>query len=104
MSDQIVTAQMDYFFAVEDFNLDGKPDFAFTGDKAYHSFPIKNYVWVNMNGKMVYWYGISNASSDKENVATRMLSIIVTAKNGSLIPKYYNVVKDTTLVPYKGGI
>ena len=101
MSDQITATIMDYFFAVDDFNLDGKPDFSFTGDKRYHSYPVKNYVWVNINDKLVYWYNLSNVSSDKEDKKTRMLSIIVTTKNGSYIPQYYHVKKDTTLVLFK---
>jgi len=101
MSDQVIAPEMDYFYKVADFNLDGKPDFAFTGDKRYHPYPLKNYVWVNMNDKLVYWYGLSNVPSDKENASTRMLSIIVNNKKGSPIPMYYHVAKDTTLVPVK---
>jgi len=101
LSTHISTAKMDYFFAVDDFNLDGKPDFAFTGGRSYHRYPVKNYVWVNIDGKLAYWHNLSNVSSDKESKATRLISVIVTAKNGSYIPKYYYVVKDTFLVPAK---
>ncbi len=101
MSDKITTKTMFYFFSVDDYNLDGKPDFAFNGEPRYHAFPVKNYIWVNINGKLVYWYGLSNVCSDKENKATRMVSIVATGKAG-IFAKYFYVVKDTFLVARKG--
>jgi len=100
LSKQITSTKIENFFTVEDFNIDGKADFAFTGDKRYHSYPVKNYVWVSIKDKLVYWYGLSNAPSDTEDRRSRMLSVIVTTKTGSMIPKYYHVAKDTSLVPY----
>ncbi len=89
-----------YWFVVRDFNLDGVPDLAAIGDLGFHSSPVNYYVWVNLNGRFVYWDKISGRPSYP--VGTRKNRIIDLGPKGSvgrLAFKKYRILNDTVLVP-----
>jgi hypothetical protein len=94
----VQTTSMFYWFTVQDFNLDGKPDFAFIGDLGYHSAPVNYYVWVNINDKLVYWYNLSGVVSATKDSTKRIISI-ETVQNGNIAPANYKIEKDTFLIP-----
>ena len=100
MQKYIRTTSLYYLFTVRDFNLDGKPDFAFIGDLGYHSSDVNNYVWVNINGKLVYWHNLSDVPSHTASRAQRRVSIFLSDK-GSIVPLLYKIKGDTTLIPMK---
>lgn len=96
----ITATSMYYWFTVQDFNLDGKPDFAFIGDLGYHSSPVNYYVWVNINGTLVYWYTLSGVVSYVEDSVKRIICIH-SLQSGNFTKRSYKVEKDTVLVSFK---
>lgn len=92
------TTEMYYWFKVQDFNLDGKPDFAFIGDLGYHSSPVNYYVWINMDDNLVYWHNLSGVVSEIMDAKKRVISINLW-RNENQVNKSYKIEKDTILIP-----
>ncbi len=89
-----------YWFVVRDFNMDGVSDLAGIGDLGFHSSPVSYYVWVNLNGRFVYWDKISDRPSYPiGNRKNRIIDLGPKGSVGRLVFKKYRVVKDTVLVP-----
>lgn len=91
----------DYLMCVRDFNMDGRPDFAFEADQGFHSSERFYYIWVNIKGKLCYWQKISDVNVFEDDFSKRQLSTIYFVRSDSPVIKYYRVVKDTTLIPIK---
>lgn len=88
----------DYVMTIKDYNMDGKPDFAFESDQGHHSNYVLYFVWINMNGRLVYWNSISGLDVLPDNFTKRILHTAVNDR-GRVKATFYRVVNDTTLIP-----
>ena len=89
-----------WFVDVSDFNLDGKPDFAieYCDNAGQHCSDPYYAVWVNINGRLAHWQGLSGKHSEAVDAKKRTL-VTVDYENGKREKTQYKVTRDTVLVP-----
>lgn len=87
----------EYLLCIRDFNMDGKPDFAFVYDQGFHSNFVLYDIWVNMNGRLVKWNSLSGYCVEEQATADRTLRTVIFDTAGPVM-NYYKIAKDTTLV------
>ncbi len=97
----IRTSSISYWFDVDDFNMDGVPDFSYVIDYGFHGDPLGHSVFVNLKRKLYRWRGYTNEGGETEDAKKRILRLL-TERQGKPSSNYYKVTGDTTLVPLPG--
>ena len=85
-----------WWFVIRDFNMDGKPDFAFAADQGFHSNYVLYYPWININGRLVHWAAMADQCIEEVDRKRRILEI-QSVDSGKITNLQYRVTNDTTL-------